>query len=224
MKNSYQLPAAGETFTYEWEIKRSRFITWIRRARGEEEARELIAHAREAYPDARHHCSAYLLHVEGQNPVERSSDDGEPSGTAGKPMLDVLKGSGMLDIAAVVIRYFGGIKLGAGGLVHAYSNSVSDALPHVRRVERSVKELTMVDFPHADAGRIEAELRNQGVDVIDVTYGQAATYTLACPPGGRASLSDVLAAATQGEAEPVEAGQMWVESPAASPGALTGEE
>src|SRR5699024_2013300 len=71
------------------------------------EARAFIDAARSRFPDARHHCSAYIYHVDESHPVERSSDDGEPSGTAGKPMLDVLKGSGMMDIAAVVIRYFG---------------------------------------------------------------------------------------------------------------------
>ncbi|MHA2789329.1 IMPACT family protein [Corynebacterium sp. S7] len=212
MLTSYELPSAGELFTHDWEIKRSRFITWIQRAQTEEEARELITAARTAYPDARHHCSAYVFNVEGSNPIERSSDDGEPSGTAGKPMLDVVKGSGMLDIAVVVVRYFGGIKLGAGGLVHAYSNSVSEALPSVRRVTRSKQDLFTVDFPHAEAGRIEAELRNQGVTIVGVEYGRAATYTLACEPGGRTLLDDRLAAITQGRAETAEAGHAWVES------------
>ncbi|WP_257158510.1 IMPACT family protein [Corynebacterium cystitidis] len=211
MVTSYELPADGEIFTHEFEIKRSRFITWIARAQSEDEARDLIALARETYPDARHHCSAYVVHIDGANPIERSSDDGEPSGTAGKPMLDALKGSGMLDAVAVVIRYFGGIKLGAGGLVGAYSDSVVNALPHVRRVRRTMKELVTVDFPHADAGRIEAELRNHSVDVIGVDYGQAATYTLAHDPGGRDQLDALLAAATQGAAEAEEAGHSWVE-------------
>ncbi|WP_018297051.1 YigZ family protein [Corynebacterium lubricantis] len=212
MLTSYELPADGELFTHEWEIKRSRFITWIQRAQNEEQARDVIARARTTYPDARHHCSAYVLSVEGSNPIERSSDDGEPSGTAGKPMLDVVKGSGMLDIVVVVIRYFGGIKLGAGGLVHAYSNSVSEALPSVRGVTRSKQELVTVDFPHAEAGRIEAELRNQGVTIIGVEYGRAATYTLAFEPGKRSLLDDRLAAITQGRAEAKEAGHAWVES------------
>lgn len=131
MLTSYELPAEG-LVSHEFEVKRSRFITWIDRAGSEDGARALIHAAREAYPDARHHCSAFVLHVEGAQPIERSSDDGEPSGTAGRPMLEVLKGSGMFDVAAVVIRYFGGTKLGTGGLVSAYTEAVADALPQVR--------------------------------------------------------------------------------------------
>lgn len=211
-QNMYELPASGVTTAHEWEVKRSRFITLIRRARSETEAREFIAEVRGQYPDARHHCSAYLLHVDGANPVERSSDDGEPAGTAGKPMLDMLRGSGMLDIAAVVVRYFGGIKLGAGGLVHAYSNSVGDALPGVSRVTRSRRELYAVEFPHSEAGRWEADLRARGVDVTDVEYGQVVTYILATAPGKLAELESQLAAVTSGRVLPVEAGSAWVES------------
>ena len=127
--DSYVAPTAGITTTGELEVKRSRFITLICRVTSEDEARAFIQATRAEYPDARHHCSAFIYAVEGANPVERSSDDGEPSGTAGQPMLDVLRGSGMLDIAAVVVRYFGGVKLGTGGLVRAYSDAVSLVLP-----------------------------------------------------------------------------------------------
>lgn len=208
----YELPAAGDTTVHEWEIKRSRFITLIRRVRSEAQAREFIAEVRGQYPDARHHCSAYLLHVDGANPIERSSDDGEPAGTAGKPMLDMLRGSGMLDIAAVVVRYFGGIKLGAGGLVHAYSNSVGDALPQVSRVTRSRRELYAVEFPHSDAGRWEAELRARGVVVSEVDYGAVVTYTFSISPGQLGELESHLAAVTSGAATVTEAGCAWVES------------
>lgn len=211
-QTSYQLPAAGEVVTYEWEIKHSKFITHIARVMDSEQARAFVDEIKSRYPDATHNCSAYLHHVDGANAVERSSDDGEPSGTAGKPMLDQLKGSGMLDIAAVVTRYYGGVKLGAGGLVSAYSGSVGDALPLVKRVTRSLRELYTVEFGHADAGRLEAELRAHGVSVTDVAYGEAVTYTLAVDPGGRDGLADLLASLTQGAVEPRSAGTAWVES------------
>ena len=212
--SSYLLPVAGETFRGEHEIKRSRFICLIRRVRDEDEARAFIDATRAEFPDARHHCSAFIHHVDDANPVERSSDDGEPSGTAGRPMLEQLKGSGMLDVAAVVVRYFGGVKLGAGGLVHAYSNAVGDLLPKVPRVRRVRRRLFTVELPHADAGRVEADLRARGVTVTDVAYGAAVTLTVACDLDGVEGLFTTLAAVTAGAAEPAEAGTAWVEVPA----------
>ena len=210
MEQAYVRPAE-ELVTHEFEVKRSRFIGWVARATTEEEARAVIAAAREEYPDARHHCSAFIVHQDGAQPIERSSDDGEPSGTAGKPMLEVLKGSGMQDVVAVAIRYFGGIKLGTGGLVSAYTESVADTLEQVTRVTREVRELGTVDFPHAEAGRIESELRTAGIDVVDVEYGRAAAYTLAFAPGERERVDALLAAVTHGGAEMKEAGYRWVE-------------
>lgn len=210
-QTSYARPRAGVRFQHDLEIKRSKFLTFIKRATTEEQARELIAELKREYPDARHHCSAFILHVEGSNPIERSNDDGEPSGTAGTPMLDVLRGSGILDIVAVTVRYFGGIKLGAGGLVHAYSDSVSQALEVVETVTRSRKELYTVDLSHADAGRIEADMRARGIDVVDTAYGQQVTYTLAVDPGERAQLEETVAALTAGAAQVKEAGINWVE-------------
>ncbi|EEI16927.1 IMPACT family protein [Corynebacterium lipophiloflavum] len=210
----YDLPAEGDPVTAELEIKRSRFIAWIARASDEAAARALVDAARAAYPDARHHCFACIVDGAAANPIERSSDDGEPSGTAGTPMLDVLRGTGMRDIAAVVTRYFGGVKLGAGGLVHAYSNAVSEALTHVPRVRRHVAELATVALPHADAGRIEAELRHAGIDIADVTYGSLAEYTLAFTPGQRERVDAILAAATHGTAITRSVGHQWVEATA----------
>src|SRR5699024_2811375 len=139
----------------------------------------LVDEARQAFPDARHHCSAFILRVPGANLVERSSDDGEPAGTAGMPMLDVLRGSGLVDVAAVVVRYFGGIKLGTGGLVRAYSDAVRSALDEVSVVVQRESRLHAVTLPHADAGRVESELRALGFAVDDVTYADEVTLTLA---------------------------------------------
>ena len=210
MEQSYVRPAA-ELVTHEFEVKRSRFIGWVTRATTEEEARAVIASAHEEYPDARHHCSAFIVHQDGAQPIERSSDDGEPSGTAGKPMLEVLKGSGMQDVVAVAIRYFGGIKLGTGGLVSAYTESVTETLKRVAPVTREIRELGTVEFPHAEAGRIESELRAAGVDIVDVSYGRAAAYTLAYAPGERDRITTLLAAVTHGGAEMKGAGHRWVE-------------
>lgn len=211
MKHCYQLPAGGESFRAEIEIKRSRFISIIERVANDEQARGFIDRVRAEFPDARHHCSAYIYRVEQANPVERSSDDGEPGGTAGKPILDVLAGSGMHDLACVVVRYFGGIKLGAGGLVHAYSQAASDALEQVDRRWRCLRNLYEVSFSHADAQKYEAELRAKNIAITDTQYGAEVTYTLAIAPDDFEQLESQLAALTAGTAQLVEAGTAWVE-------------
>ncbi|MCZ9308349.1 YigZ family protein [Corynebacterium uberis] len=208
---AYRLPQAGTTWSHELEIKRSRFLTYIRRVSDERSARAFLDEVRAQHPTARHHCSAYIYHVPAAQPVERSSDDGEPSGTAGRPMLEQLRGSGMLDIAAVVVRYFGGIKLGAGGLVHAYSNSVGETLPLVAQVERARQEIYTVELSHSDAGRHLAEVRQRGISLLDVSYAAQVTATLGCVPGGRPQLDAALAAITGGKARLQAAGEDWVE-------------
>lgn len=211
MELSYRRPAANEEFLSELEIKRSKFLTFIARATTEQEAREFIGELKHRYPDARHHCSAFIVAVEDANAIERSSDDGEPAGTAGTPMLDVLRGSGLFDVVAVTVRYFGGIKLGAGGLVHAYSESVSRCLEQVVSVVRSRRELYWATFSHADAGRIEAELRGRGYLIVGTDYGARVTYTIAVAPGAKPELEATLAALTSGGARVVDAGIDWVE-------------
>ena len=114
---------------YEHEVKRSRFIAKIKHIESVKEARCWFAQIRTQHPDARHICWAYIA-GNPSNSEQAMSDDGEPSGTAGKPILNVLQHSGAGEIASVVIRYFGGIKLGAGGLVRAYSTATSEALKH----------------------------------------------------------------------------------------------
>ena len=204
--NSYRRPAAHYETTHTLEIKRSKFITFITRIETEAQARDFISDLKNRYPDARHHCSAYIYHVDGANPVERSS-------TAGTPMLDALRGSGLLDIAAVTVRYFGGIKLGAGGLVHAYSDSVLTCLTHMPTVTRSRKELYLVELPFDIAGRVEATLRTTtNITVIAADYTAAGvTLTLATDPETSEQLNGTMSALTAGQATLVAAGTDWVE-------------
>ena len=212
--SSLIVPARGSLTTGEIEIKRSCFITWIGRADDGGEARDLIAMAKSEYPDARHHCSAYIHEVPGANRVERSSDDGEPSGTAGRPMLDVLVGSGLTDVAAVVIRYFGGVKLGTGGLVRAYSDAVSECLADVPRAKRVRREIRSVEVDAADAGRVEAELRARGFVISDTEWGTVAKHLVEVEPGSADRLDGVLQAITHGALTSGEAGETWTEAPA----------
>lgn len=206
------VPADGEIFTNEIEIKKSRFITWIARADDGETAREIINLAKSEFPDARHHCSAFIHEVPGGNRVERSSDDGEPSGTAGRPMLDVLQGSGLTNITAVVIRYFGGIKLGTGGLVRAYSDSVSECLEHVTRMRRVRRALRMISVSAADAGRIEAELRARGYEIVETNWGQDVEFSIAVSVAEIEQLDGEVQALTKGSSKSSrDGGEIWWE-------------
>ena len=162
----------------ELEVKRSRFITDLARVDDEDAARAVIAGVKAQYPDARHHCTAFIVDVPDAQAIERSSDDGEPAGTAGMPMLEVLRGSGVSNVVAVVTRYFGGVLLGTGGLVRAYSDAVSSALDEAPRVRPVVHELVAFDVGPDEAGRIQGALMNRGIDVVDAAWGRVVRLTL----------------------------------------------
>ena len=181
----------------EVEFKRSRFLCQLRRVEDEHDARAVIAAARKEHWDARHHCSAFVLGPSAD--VRRSNDDGEPAGTAGAPMLDVLTRREVSDVVAVVIRYFGGVLLGAGGLVRAYSESVSVALDEVGVRRRELRQLVEVSASHADAGRLENDLRAHAV-MEDVAYGENVTFTVAIPAGDVDAFGNQVAAMSAGTA------------------------
>lgn len=195
---SLKLPAQCE-LSSEIEIKRSRFITRIARVDSAEGARSFITKVREEFPDARHHCNAYIISVPGAQPLAHSSDDGEPSGTAGRPMLDVLHGYALQDIVAVVVRYFGGTLLGTGGLVRAYSDSVRGCLEGACVVQPVPLSLMALRIGHATAGKVEADLRSQGYDVTDVRYestGVVLNVAVADRDAFERSLAELTAGAT----------------------------
>ncbi|MGO1950764.1 MAG: IMPACT family protein [Mycobacteriaceae bacterium] len=209
---SYRRPSTARPVA-ETEVKRSRFIALAARtdgpgSTGEDAARSFLAEVRASYPDARHHCSAYVLHVDGANPVERSSDDGEPSGTAGQPMLEVLSGSGLQDIAVVVVRYFGGVKLGTGGLVRAYQDATRAVLDKVDVVSREPRVLWTVDLDHASAGKVEAELRGRGVEV-EASYGARVTLTLTTGTAAGDDPNGLVGELTGGAVEAVRGDTRW---------------
>ena len=186
-------------------IKKSRFIAHLSPVSSPEEADAVISAVRKRAWDARHHCVAMITGVLGDQ--ARSSDDGEPSGTAGIPMLEVLRRRELTDVVAIVTRYFGGVKLGAGGLVRAYSTAVSEALDHASIVRRAALTRMTVEVPHADAGRIDNLLREwattHGATLGDTGYGAVATFGLWVPEPLVARLRDDLAAASAGTLVPV---------------------
>lgn len=162
--DSYLVP--GRDATAETEVKRSRFLCRVVRVETEEAARAVIAEQRRRYGTAGHHCSAFVLGSDAA--TTRSNDDGEPSGTAGPPILDALHGANLSDALAVVTRWFGGTLLGTGGLVQAYGDATRAALrvAGTRRRELRQRLETTVDF--AIAGRLEDQLRR--VAAIEVDY------------------------------------------------------
>lgn len=162
---------SGTLLTHEIEIKRSRFVATIARTDSPQEAQAVIDAVKNDHPQARHNCSAYLIQVDGRNPHQHSSDDGEPAGTAGTPMLEALRGAGVWNVTAVVTRYFGGVLLGAGGLVRAYSTAVSEALALAPRAELRTLEVLEAHLSPTDAGRIEADLRHCGAHILDARWG-----------------------------------------------------
>lgn len=199
-------------------ITRSRFITTVAPVSpdaGVADAERVIAEVRRRRWDARHNCTAMVTGVLGDQ--ARSSDDGEPSGTAGVPMLEVLRRRGLTDVVAVVTRYFGGVKLGAGGLVRAYSTSVSEALDRAAVVQRHALTRVTVDVPHADAGRVDNVLRewvrHHAATLGDPAYGAAATFELWVPETAIAPLRADLAATSGGTLDPVVGEQRVVDVP-----------
>ena len=192
------------------EVKRSRFLCTVRRVEDEPAARAVVEGLRKEHWDARHHCSAFVLGP--PPPVERSSDDGEPAGTAGAPMLDVLRGHAVSDVAAVVTRWFGGTLLGTGGLAHAYADAVRAALDEAGTLRRTLVREHLLTLDHADAGRVESELRARGVAVLGAEYAARVELRLGVPVEAEAQLPGLVAELTGGTRETVVIAERWVDS------------
>jgi uncharacterized YigZ family protein len=173
--NTYSIPA--QTTYYQQEIKRSKFLTWITAVESPQAAKLWIQSLREDYPDARHVCWAYIAGAPNTS-LKSMSDDGEPSGTAGKPMLNVLEHSGVGDIGAVVVRYFGGVKLGTGGLVRAYSSSVSEAMKQAVFIDKVAMQVLTLHFSYADEAQVRYLLRGAEGIVLEIDY--TAVVSMVC--------------------------------------------
>ena len=199
----------------EIEVKRSRFLARLRRVADEGAAREVVERARKELWDAGHHCSAYVLGPDGA--TMRSHDDGEPGGTAGAPMLEVLRGHGLTDVVAVVTRYFGGTLLGAGGLVRAYSDAVRAGLEPAGVVSRELMQLVRLATDPGAAGRLEHDLRARGVPVREVVYGERTVLTVAVGVHALADLRSTVGALTAGEVDVEPTVTEWVDRPGRRP-------
>ncbi len=160
----------------EYEEKKSRFIATLRPVNSIEEAASFIEEMKKRYWDARHNCSAYV--IGRNNEITRCSDDGEPSGTAGRPMLEVLTGADLHNAAVVVTRYFGGTLLGTGGLVRAYTQAVKEGITNsVSAVERDGERL-MLGLEYGDVDRVLNYLKTKGLSLENSDYGADVTMEL----------------------------------------------
>jgi len=186
----YPIPAAA--VTVESVVKRSRFVCDIAPVASRDEAQAFIESIRAREPDARHHCWAYIAGHPVSSIERASSDAGEPQGTAGKPMLNVLQHKGIGEIAVVVSRYFGGIKLGAGGLVRAYSTAVQQGMDVLVLAERVPTLAGSIRFPFALESGLRRLLEQMAVTIVDADYQSDVVLTIVLPCGREQALIDAV--------------------------------
>lgn len=179
--------------------KKSRFIATVVPVNSEEEALEFIAAMKKKYWNATHNCSAFVV---GENyEIQRCSDDGEPQGTAGRPMLDVLLGEEIHNAAVVVTRYFGGTLLGTGGLVRAYSKAVQEGLRCSAVIEKKVGALLMIKTDYNGIGKIQYLLGQRGLTITDSEYTDVVVLQTLVPQEQIGELREAITEGTNGRAE-----------------------
>lgn len=183
---------------HETEVNPSRFLCALAPAATEQEAQDFIAAVRKEHADATHNCFAYVIGADAA--IQKASDDGEPGGTAGVPMLQMLLRRDMRYAVAVVTRYYGGVKLGAGGLIRAYGGAVGEALDTLGTITRRRFRLATITVDHQRAGKLQNDLRSTGREVRDVRYAEAVTIEIGLPDTDVATFEAWLADVTAGTA------------------------
>ncbi|AJJ12705.1 hypothetical protein CH64_2861 [Yersinia rohdei] len=186
----YLIPAAPVTISEE--IKKSRFITLLAHTSGVNEAKDFIQQVKQQHPTARHHCWAFVAGTPTDSQQLGFSDDGEPSGTAGKPILAQLMGSGIGEITAVVVRYYGGIKLGTGGLVRAYGSGVQQALKQIEVKYKVPQVEYTLQCDYAQLGMVETLLQQVEGQILQSEYAQLVTLHLSLPATQASHVGDKL--------------------------------
>ena len=182
----------------EYTEKRSTFLGAVHRVSSEAEARDFIASVKKQHRDARHNCWCFIV----SGGVERYSDDGEPQGTAGLPMLEVFRREGVSDVVCVVTRYFGGILLGAGGLLRAYTKAAKDALDAAGKEAVIPRATLTLTCPYSLADRLKLETSSLGGRVEDISYADAVTLTVSLPASDASSYSSRIFDLTSGTVLP----------------------
>ncbi len=178
LSSYYTVKTYGE---HEQIIQKSRFIGYVQRAETEEEAQSFIQEIKKKHNDATHNCSAYLIGENDQ--IQKANDDGEPSGTAGVPILEVLKKRKLKNTVVVITRYFGGVKLGAGGLIRAYGSSTSKVLDATGIVERKRMTIISNQFDYQLLGKLENEIRNSSYLLKEIQYLDKVKIEVLVPDG-----------------------------------------
>ena len=172
------------------EIEKSRFICYLNRVFDEQQAKDYLAAIKKQHPSANHHCYGYII---GNN-LQRSSDNGEPAGTAGMPILQTLRKLELQDTIAIVVRYFGGIKLGAGGLIRAYTGAVAETFKLATMVRIENRCLYSLTFSYDLIGKIEYFLTNNAT-ITDKQYAEQVCFMYLCP----VNLDEQIMALTNGK-------------------------
>jgi uncharacterized YigZ family protein len=191
-------------------IQKSRFIAQVDRAENEEEAKAFVQRIKKRHWNATHNCSAYVI-GEG-NGIQKANDDGEPGGTAGVPILEVLLKKGLRDTVVVVTRYFGGIKLGAGGLIRAYGRAAAEGIESAGIVKRSLMRSMTAGFDYTWLGKIENELAASPYVLKETRYSDRVEMDILVPMGEEDAFASWVAGLTNGQAEIKEGEAGYVET------------
>lgn len=204
MRSCYPVPA--QMVSSSEEIKKSRFLSYIKRTTDKEAARAWIAAIRSEHPQARHCCWAHVAGHPDDSQCLGFSDDGEPSGTAGRPLLQLLQGSGLGEVTAVVVRYYGGIKLGTGGLVRAYSSGVAQLLKELPTLELQLGLPFRLVCSYEEVALCQRLFEEAHCSRIEVCYAESVTLQGECPLGNTDLLEGWLINRTHGRLRPE-----WIE-------------
>lgn len=196
LKNSYKtVKEQSQTLLIE---KKSKFISSVKPVDNEEDALAFLSEIRSKYSDATHNVYAYII---DENNIFRYSDDGEPSGTAGMPVLDTIRKAGIVDVIVVITRYFGGTLLGTGGLVHAYGASAKQGLEKSQIVIRSLCDIIDARVDYTLVGKMQYKIANEGYILEDTIYDNEVTFKICCPIENTDKLIEDLTDMTNGRIE-----------------------
>lgn len=207
LKQYYTVKEAG---SHEIIINKSRFIGYVSRVNTEEEAQSFIQDIKKLHHDATHNCSAYI--IGDRDDIQKTNDDGEPGGTAGIPMLEVLKKLSLKNTAVVITRYFGGIKLGAGGLIRAYSSSTSETIKKIGIVKGELLQGYTVTIPYPLLGKVENALQHSPHIVDAKEYAEHVTLTVYVHTDARQSFETEMINLTNDQAQLQQIGQKYIET------------